>query len=84
MVFFSAGGYHHHIGANIWNGAGAPPPPENAAGLRRYSIVLPGVSELNALVEHLRRCDWPVEQVAHGYQFYDPARNGILLTTVGE
>jgi catechol 2,3-dioxygenase len=83
MVFFGAGGYHHHIGANIWNGAGAPPPPENAAGLRRYSIVLPGVSELNALVEHLRRYDWPVEQVANGYQLYDPAKNGVFLTSSG-
>ena len=25
--FFAAGGYHHHVGANIWAGAGAPPPP---------------------------------------------------------
>ena len=26
-VFVSAGGYHHHIGGNIWHGIGAPPPP---------------------------------------------------------
>ncbi|MGH7407638.1 MAG: VOC family protein, partial [Candidatus Methylomirabilales bacterium] len=26
-LFVSAGGYHHHIGMNIWAGRDAPPPP---------------------------------------------------------
>ena len=26
-AFVSAGGYHHHLGFNIWNGHGAGPPP---------------------------------------------------------
>ena len=26
-LFVSAGGYHHHLGLNIWAGAGAPPQP---------------------------------------------------------
>lgn len=37
-LFVSAGGYHHHLGLNIWAGAGAPPPPENAVGLRSFTI----------------------------------------------
>ena len=39
--FFGAGGYHHHVGANIWAGAGAPPPPPGAPGLDHFEIVLP-------------------------------------------
>ncbi len=35
-AFVSAGGYHHHIGLNTWQGAGAPPPPAEAAGLRYF------------------------------------------------
>ena len=31
-AFVSAGGYHHHLGFNIWNGHGAGPPPEHRAG----------------------------------------------------
>ena len=27
MAFVSAGGYHHHLGLNTWQGEGAPPPP---------------------------------------------------------
>ena len=26
-AFLSAGGYHHHLGLNTWDSAGAAPPP---------------------------------------------------------
>ena len=37
-LFVSAGGYHHHLGMNTWVGVGAPSPPENAVGLRSFTI----------------------------------------------
>lgn len=37
-LFAAAGGYHHHLGMNTWMGAGAPPPPENAVGMRSFTI----------------------------------------------
>ena len=37
-LFVAAGGYHHHLGMNTWAGAGAPPPPEHAVGLRSFTI----------------------------------------------
>lgn len=37
-LFVAAGGYHHHLGLNIWAGVGAPPPPENAVGLRSFTV----------------------------------------------
>ena len=37
-LFVAAGGYHHHLGLNIWAGSGAPTPPENAVGLRGFTI----------------------------------------------
>ena len=37
-LFVAAGGYHHHMGLNTWAGVGAPPPPENAVGLRGFTI----------------------------------------------
>jgi catechol 2,3-dioxygenase len=42
-LFVSAGGYHHHLGMNTWRGA--PPPPEGAIGLRRYTVVSAGAEE---------------------------------------
>jgi catechol 2,3-dioxygenase len=48
-LFVAAGGYHHHLGLNVWAGVGAPPPPENAVGLRSFTIesstVAPAVYE---------------------------------------
>jgi catechol 2,3-dioxygenase len=37
-LFVAAGGYHHHLGLNTWAGRGAPPPPDNAVGLRGFTI----------------------------------------------
>jgi catechol 2,3-dioxygenase len=39
--FISAGGYHHHIGLNTWQGEGAPPPPPGARGLEDFELLLP-------------------------------------------
>lgn len=37
-LFVAAGDYHHHVGLNVWAGRGAPRPPENAVGLRGFTI----------------------------------------------
>ena len=42
-AFLSAGGYHHHVGANTWYSLGGPPLAEDALGLARVTIVAPGV-----------------------------------------
>jgi catechol 2,3-dioxygenase len=40
-AFLSAGGYHHHLGVNVWRGPGVPPAPPDAVGLREWTVVLP-------------------------------------------
>ena len=40
-AFVSAGGYHHHLGFNVWNGVGVGPPPPGSVGLRHWTVVLP-------------------------------------------
>ena len=54
-AFMSAGGYHHHIGLNAWQSAGAPPAPASAPGLRRLEFELSGGRELQQLGERLQR-----------------------------
>lgn len=41
-LFLSKGGYHHHIGLNIWGTRNASPKPPGAIGLMSFSITLPG------------------------------------------
>jgi catechol 2,3-dioxygenase len=42
-AFLSAGGYHHHVGTNTWESAGAAQAPPEAATLQRATVVLPDV-----------------------------------------
>ncbi len=53
-LFFAAGDYHHHVGANVWAGIDAPRPPESSVQLVSYSLVLPNREGLEAVVTHLR------------------------------
>ncbi len=40
-MFFSAGGYHHHIGTNVWSSRNGSPAPDNTMGLISYIIKVP-------------------------------------------
>jgi catechol 2,3-dioxygenase len=49
-AFVSAGGYHHHLGFNIWRGQGVGPAPEHTVGLRHWTIVVPDIEAIRARV----------------------------------
>ena len=78
-AFLSAGGYHHHLGANTWESAGAGQAPEGAATLRAATVVLPGEVERDLLVARL--ADGAYETVAREdcVLVHDPSGNPILL-----
>lgn len=78
--FLAAGGYHHHLGINTWNGVGAPPPPADAVGLVWYEICLPDEAELNRVAERARQAGLAPETRPDGLLLRDPARNGLILT----
>ena len=52
-LFVAAGGYHHHLGLNVWAGRGAPPPPPDAAGLVAFGVRLPDVAAWRTLLARL-------------------------------
>jgi len=80
-LFFSAGGYHHHIGTNLWQGAGAPPPPADAVGLRSYTVVLPNKDALTRVLNRIAQAGLATEQTENGLLVRDPAQNALLLTS---
>jgi catechol 2,3-dioxygenase len=51
-LFVAAGGYHHHVGLNVWNSRGAGPRAASL-GLGTMDIVLPHADGLGALRERL-------------------------------
>ncbi len=78
-AFLSAGGYHHHIGANTWESGGAPPPPEGSAALRHATIVLPGADELERVLGRAAAAGTGAEDTAAGRVLTDPSGNRLLL-----
>ncbi len=78
-LFVAAGGYHHHLGLNVWAGVGAPPPAEDAARLRWAEIVLPDPAALEATLARLAQAGVPMESVSDGILVRDPSSNGLLL-----
>lgn len=78
-AFLSAGGYHHHVGANTWESPGAPPPPPGAAALRHAEIVLPGQAERDALLVRAAAAGVRVEETPGGPLVRDPSGNAVLL-----
>ncbi len=81
-LFVSAGNYHHHIGLNTWAGVGAPQPPENAVGLRMFSILLPTEEERQKVVKRLTRMGVDVEESEKTVLVKDPFGNQIQLNVV--
>jgi catechol 2,3-dioxygenase len=43
-LFMAAGGYHHHLGANIWAGPAAAAPASDEARLLHWELVLPSAA----------------------------------------
>ncbi len=80
MGFVSAGGYHHHIGLNTWQGEGALPPPADALGLRHFTVELPDQKALDEVIARLDNAGVPANQTEDGLLLQDPSQNGVLLT----
>jgi catechol 2,3-dioxygenase len=78
-LFLSAGGYHHHLGVNIWAGAGAPAPPDGALGLRHFAVQLPDQLELDRAVDRLWAAGLRVDLGDGEAAIHDPFRNRVVL-----
>jgi len=83
-VFLSAGGYHHHIGLNTWQGEGVLPAPPGHAGLYHFAILYPDRRALAQAVKALVDAKWPIQGASdHGVSeaiyLADPDNIGIEL-----
>ena len=79
-AFLSAGGYHHHLGANTWESAGARPPPERSAALRHATVVLPSVEERDEVARRIAAAGQEPEETPAGPLVRDPSGNALVLT----
>jgi catechol 2,3-dioxygenase len=78
-AFLSAGGYHHHLGANTWESAGATPAPPGTAALRHATILLPDDPERDRALARLEAAGSPIDYGDEGPRTRDPSGNVLVL-----
>jgi catechol 2,3-dioxygenase len=76
-LFFAGGEYHHHIGLNTWESAGAAPLAQDTAGLRYFEILVESQELVDAIQESLEQAGFSVERSGAVLSSTDP--NGIQL-----
>ncbi|NLF63776.1 MAG: VOC family protein [Chloroflexi bacterium] len=79
-AFLSAGGYHHHLGLNVWAGRDVPSPPDDSPGLRWYELLLPDEAALTGLLERARAAGLSPESDGEAYFLPEPAGARIRVT----
>lgn len=61
-LFLAAGGYHHHLGTNLWAGSDARPPAAGEAQLLEWTIELPDEASLTGAAESLARAGYAADR----------------------
>src|SRR5918994_7980895 len=83
-AFLSAGGYHHHIGLNVWESRNGPQPAAGTTGLYHFAIRYPDRASLGDALLRLRDAGVPLDGASdHGVSealyLRDPDGNGVEL-----
>ncbi|WMS43933.1 VOC family protein [Acuticoccus sp. MNP-M23] len=83
-AFLGAGGYHHHIGLNVWDSEGAAPPPPGRTGLYHTAFLYPDRASLVAVIKQVKAAGIPFDGAAHhgvstAVYLRDPDDNGVEL-----
>lgn len=83
-AFISAGGYHHHIGLNVWFSKNGSPAPRNTTGLFHTAILYPTRKDLATILQRLLDANYPLtgasdHGVSEALYLNDPDKNGVEL-----
>lgn len=81
-LFFSAGGYHHHLGTNTW-AKGQPSAAPDEARLLDWEIVLPDQVSVDAARGNLESHGHVAARTGNGWTFRDPWGTQFTLVSAG-
>ena len=81
-AFLSSGRYHHHLGINVWQSAGAGPRDATAMGLASFSLEIAAEEILQAQTQRLRQAGAPVTAIENGIETSDPWGTKVRLVSV--
>lgn len=68
-VFVSAGGYHHHLGADTWNHRSGP---VGGRGLSWFEVVLPEAESLDAIHRRITESQYTITEMDNGISVAGP------------
>lgn len=77
-LFFSAGGYHHHLGANTW--APGPAPARDQAQLVEWTLVVPTPADAALIGDRMAAAGVAVESAGDARLLRDPWGTRVRIT----
>jgi catechol 2,3-dioxygenase len=81
-LFLGAGGYHHHLGTNIWAGPSAKPSSSTDAGLLEWTIVLPDAQSVAAAAASVTKSGVVMETLGdEAIRMRDPWGTAVRVAT---
>jgi catechol 2,3-dioxygenase len=80
-TFMSSGGYHHHVGANVWHSEGSGRRDPDRAGLAWFSMEIPNAASVDTLSGKLLQAKAPIDHTPGGIETADPWGTRIRLVT---
>jgi len=81
-LFLAAGGYHHHLGVNVWAGSSAVAPDENEARLLDWELLVPEAADLSRLAASVEGAGIAVQRGDGGeLELRDPWGTGLRVTS---
>ena len=83
-AFVSAGGYHHHLGFNVWRGRGVGPAPDHTVGLRHWTVELPTDDDVAAVRGGVQDAGQAVEPFPSGFLVHDPWRTAVAFVSTAD
>ncbi|MGI8730937.1 MAG: VOC family protein [Solirubrobacteraceae bacterium] len=78
-AFVAAGGYHHHLGLNTWLGTDVRPRPPRTAGLREWTVHLPGPADVDAVCARVETAGLAASQREGGFAVDDPWKATVAI-----
>jgi len=79
-LFFSVGGYHHHVGANTWAGE-APVATSADARLLEWELRLPTANDIASAAANAAHAGYEIHEAGNDRLITDPSRITVRLTT---
>jgi catechol 2,3-dioxygenase len=78
-AFVSAGGYHHHLGFNVWLGSDVKPRPPDTAGLREWTVLLASRDEIAQVRARVDAAGLDAQNHDGGFLVRDPWDTAVVF-----